>query len=384
VHIGAPKSGTTFIQDTLWSHRDGLAATGVLYPYRSRTEHFEAMLDLRGRGWGGITRAQVAGTWDRVAARVRDWDGRTALLTNELLGRANEQQIVRLVESVAPYDVRVIYTARDLARQLVSSWQEQIKHNLSVSLEEFLTAMLEHGPGTNPPYARQFWPLQDVAHVLSRWAKVVGRENVLLVTVPPPNSAGDALWRRFCKAVGLDATRYPPVEQASNVSLSAVEAELFRRVNEGIADMSPRDYSVLVRQHLMQRTGDARDERPTLPPEFFDRILQRAQDQVEALEQDDVPVLGNLRDLLPDPFDYTSEATTAVADVTDEQLMPIAVRSIQALLRSAADQRAQMHALSQELVESRNAPLHLVAARRLRDVEWRIRARRGPRGWRTW
>jgi hypothetical protein len=44
VHIGAPKSGTTFIQDTLWSHRDGLAATGVLYPYRSRTDHFEAMV----------------------------------------------------------------------------------------------------------------------------------------------------------------------------------------------------------------------------------------------------------------------------------------------------------------------------------------------------
>jgi hypothetical protein len=384
VHIGAPKSGTTFIQDSLWSHRDGLAATGVLYPYRTRTEHFEAMLDLRGRGWGGITRAQVAGTWDRVAARVRDWDGHTALLTNELLGRANEQQIVRLVESVAPYDVRVVYTARDLARQLVSSWQEQIKHNLSVSLEEFLTVMLEHSPGTHPPFARQFWPLQDVTHVLSRWAKVVGRDRVLLVTVPPPGSAGDALWRRFCKAVGVDATRYPPVDQARNVSLSAAGAELFRRVNEGIADMSPRDYTVLVRQHLIQETGAARDERPTLPPEFFDRILQRAQGQVEALEQDDVPVLGNLRDLLPDPFDYTSEATTAVGDVTDEQLMPLAVRSIQALLRFAADQRAQMQALSQEVVEARNAPLHQVAAQRLRDFEWRITARRGPRGSHTW
>jgi hypothetical protein len=379
VHIGAPKSGTTFIQDTLWSHRDGLATSGVLYPYRTRTEHFEAMLDLRGRGWGGITRAQVAGTWDRVAARVREWDGRTAVLTNELLGRANEQQIARLVESVAPYDVRVIYTARDLARQLVSSWQEQIKHNLSVGLEDFLSSMLEHGPGTNPPFARQFWPLQDVAHVLSRWAKVVGHENVLLVTVPPPGSTGDTLWRRFCEAVGLDPTRYPPVDKVSNASLSAAEAELFRRVNEGIADMSPRDYTVLVRQYLMQQTGAARDERPRLPPEFFDRVRQRAQDQVEALAQDGVPVLGDLGDLLPDPSEHTGE-TTSMADVTDEQLMPIAVRSIQALLRSAADQRAQMRALSQEVVEARNAPLREVAARRLRAVERRFRARRGPRG----
>ena len=47
----------------------------MLYPYRTRTEHFEAMLDLRGRGGRGISRDQVAVWWDRLAARVREWDG---------------------------------------------------------------------------------------------------------------------------------------------------------------------------------------------------------------------------------------------------------------------------------------------------------------------
>jgi hypothetical protein len=67
----------------------------------------------------------------------------------------------------------------------------------------------------------------------------------------------------------------------------------------------PRDRAGTVAR-CRESVAAARDERPTLLPEFFDRILQRAQGQVEALEQHDVPVLGNLRDLLPDPLDYTS------------------------------------------------------------------------------
>lgn len=375
VHVGAPKSGTTFIQDTLWSHRDGLAAEGVLYPYTTRTEHFEAMLDLRERGWGGIRRRAVAGTWDRVAARVRAWPGSRAVLTNELLGGASEQQIRRLMDSLAPARVHVILTARDLARQLVSSWQEQIKHNLSVPLDEFLTEMLKHDPDTRPPYARQFWPLQDAAHVLSRWSRVVGREHVLLVTVPPIGARGATLWNRFCEATGLDAGGYPPAADNSNVSLSAAEAEFYRRVNAGIADLSPRDYTVLVRQHLMRQTSPTPCERPTLPAAFFEPVRQRSLAQVEALEQGGFSVLGDVRELLPDPFHYTCQDTTTVGTVTDEQLMPLALQSIHVLLRSAAGQRAQLQSLEHEVVEARNEPLNRHAARRLRKTLRRVRAR---------
>jgi len=375
VHVGAPKSGTTFIQDTLWLHRDGLAADGVLYPYTTQTEHFEAMLDLRERGWGGIRRRAVAGTWDRVAARVRAWSGPSAVLTNELLGGASEQQIHRLMDSVAPARVHVILTARDLARQLVSSWQEQIKHNLSVPLDEFLTEMLEHRPDTRPPYARQFWPLQDAAHVLSRWSRIVGREHVLLVTVPPLGARGATLWNRFCAATGLDAGGYPPAADNRNVSLSAAEAEFYRRVNAGIADLSPRDYTVLIRQHLMRQTALTRGERPTLPAAFFEPVRQRSLAQVEALEQGGFPVLGDVRELLPDPFHYTSQDTATVGAVTDEQLMPLALQSIHVLLRSAADQRAQLQSLAHEVVEARNEPLNRHAARHLRKTLRRVRAR---------
>jgi hypothetical protein len=378
VHIGAPKSGTTFIQDSLWMHRQRLAAAGVFYPYTTRTEHFEAMLDLRGRGWGGIKRSAVAGKWGRVAARVRTWDGPRVILTNELLGAANVQQIRRLVDSLAPARVHVIYTARDLARQLVSSWQEQIKHNLSVRLDEFLAEMLAHGPDTTPPYARQFWPLQDAAHVLSRWSRIVGRERVLLVTVPPLGARGATLWQRFCEATALDADQYPSAVDSSNVSLSAAEAELYRRVNEGIADLSPRDYTALVRRHLMQQTAPTRGDRPMLPAAYFDPVRKRSMAQVEALERGGFPVLGDLRELLPDPVHCTSH-NTATVDVTDEQLLPLAIQSIHVLLHSAAERRANLQRLAGELAEARTEPLNQQAARRLRRMLRRVRARASAR-----
>jgi hypothetical protein len=375
VHVGAPKSGTTFIQDTLWTHRDGLAADGVLYPYTTPTEHFAAMLDLRERGWGGIRRRAVAGAWDRVAARVRAWEGSRAVLTNELLGGASQQQIGRLVDSLAPARVHVVLTARDLARQLVSSWQEQIKHNLSVPLDEFLAEMLEHGPDTKPPYARQFWPLQDPAHVLCRWSRIVGREHVLLVTVPPLGARGATLWHRFCEATGLDARTYRPAADSSNVSLSAVEAEFYRRVNAGIADLSARDYTVLVRQNLMRQIVPTRGERPTLPAAYFDAVRQRSLAQVEALEQYGFPVSGDLRDLLPDPFHYTSQDTATIGTVTDETLLPLALQSINVLLRSAAERRAELKTLTRELIAARNEPLNQHAARQLRRMLQEARAR---------
>lgn len=337
VHIGAPKSGTTFVQNVLWSNRGALRDAGVLYPYSKPTEHFRAMLDLRQRGWGSISREAIAGAWERMAARVRDWDGHTAIVTNELLGAASEAQISRLVSSLSPAKVHVVYTARDLARQLLSSWQEQVKHKLPVTFEDFLTEMVEHGPETTPPYAQQFWPLQDAGYVLARWASVVGRENVQLITVPPPDTDASLLWERFCTATGVDASLYTTSLAAGNISLSASEAEFFRRVNASVQDLTSRDYTELVRKFLMAQVASRRGDRLSLPNAYFDRVEHRAQRMVKELETGDYPLIGDLEELIPQP--HAHRLQDSPSDTTDDQLLPMAMRSIDVLLHLAAEQR---------------------------------------------
>lgn len=344
VHIGAPKSGTTFLQNALWSHRGSLADDGVLYPYRRPTEHFEAMLDLREQGWGNISPRRIDGAWQRVARRVQEWDGHAVVLTNELLGRASATQISRLLDSVAPARVEVIYTARDLARQLASSWQEQVKHNLAVTFDDFLAEMVDHSPDTEPPFARHFWPLQDAGHLLARWREVVGHERIHLITVPPRGGARQVLWRRFCATAGLDPDRYGVEFPVGNVGLGAAEAEFFRRVNAGIADMTPRDYAAVVRNGLMRDVADADAERLAVPKQHFDEVRERAADLVRVLREEDYHVVGDLDELVPEPADHSGRGLTS--EVGDDRLLALATRTIHLLLKTVVRQRTRIQQLT--------------------------------------
>jgi hypothetical protein len=47
LHIGEPKTGTTFLQHALWGNRARLAGQGVLLPGYTRRDHSRASRDLR-------------------------------------------------------------------------------------------------------------------------------------------------------------------------------------------------------------------------------------------------------------------------------------------------------------------------------------------------
>ena len=47
LHVGLPKTGTTYLQDCLWGNKQALAERGVLLPGRHRRRHLLASLDLR-------------------------------------------------------------------------------------------------------------------------------------------------------------------------------------------------------------------------------------------------------------------------------------------------------------------------------------------------
>ena len=48
LHIGEPKTGTTFLQQVMWSNRAELAAQEVVLPGHHGQDHFRASQDLRG------------------------------------------------------------------------------------------------------------------------------------------------------------------------------------------------------------------------------------------------------------------------------------------------------------------------------------------------
>ena len=74
LHVGAPKTGTSFVQDILFTNRAALRERGILYAADRHDAHFLAALDLMELPWGGLEREAV-GAWDRLATEVRAWPG---------------------------------------------------------------------------------------------------------------------------------------------------------------------------------------------------------------------------------------------------------------------------------------------------------------------
>ena len=48
LHVGLPKTGTTYLQRLLADHRDPLRAAGVLYPFLRPGAMFEGAVEVRG------------------------------------------------------------------------------------------------------------------------------------------------------------------------------------------------------------------------------------------------------------------------------------------------------------------------------------------------
>src|SRR3990170_6288332 len=182
LHVGAPKTGTTFLQNVLWANRGALARQGVLYPGEVPGAHFHAAQDLRGRYFRGHKHPLVAGAWERLARAARNWSGAAVLVSHEILAACDPEEASRAVESLRPHEVHVVYSARDLARQIPAMWQESVKNGRVVPYDRYLQTLQSDNPHR---VGRIFWRTQDALDVLDRWGTAVPADRVHVLTVPP-------------------------------------------------------------------------------------------------------------------------------------------------------------------------------------------------------
>jgi hypothetical protein len=302
VHIGAPKTGTTYLQDRLARNVRSLADQGVHFPSRSRfgrpdTFHFRAALDLLDQDWGG-PQGHADGSWDSLVKRVGRLNG-TVIISHEILAPAEPQYIARLMSDLADSEVHVVYSARDLARQVPAGWQESVKQGRRWSYRRYLGRVT----GDRPPwFARAF----DLPSVLAQWSAGLTPDRVHVVTVPSAESARadpDLLWRRFCQAFGIDPAWAPEDSDSANASLGSAETQVLRRLNQRLGRAARRDaeYDQLVLGILATETLGRRSRPILLPPALHGWAEERGRAYGEWLEQSGVDVVGDPADLLPAP-----------------------------------------------------------------------------------
>ncbi len=337
LHVGAPKTGTTFLQTLLWDHRHVLRAQhDVLFPGNRYDEHFFAAVDLQDESFHGDPRPDARGAWEHVARQARRWAG-TTIISHEVFATATAEQARRAVADLALAEVHIVYTARDLARQLPSHWQEDVKHGATDTFTQWWEAVSRRDDDHH--FARWFWPTEDLADVVARWANAVGPQRFHLITVPHARGSGD-LWRRFCHVVGLDPAAVDLDDvKITNTGLGVAEIEVVRRVNEHLGGaLPPAIYQHVVKGVLAHDTiaGRRAARRVALPAACRPIVDRIARESVTALQGSGVDIVGDVADLLPGP----SPGPAGDPDsATDEELAETAIWALHQVLLRLEDER---------------------------------------------
>jgi hypothetical protein len=300
LHVGAPKTGTTYLQDRLHANRVSLAAHGVSYPVGPHEDMFPAALELIGRSWGGLG-DEVRGEWDALVARVRKAPG-TVVVSHEVLAGATRPQVDRALHDLADAELHVVYSARDLGRQVPAEWQESVKHRKQRSFRRYVR-QVRQADRKDPTL--WFWRVQGLPDVLDRWGSALPPERVHLVTVPQPGAPRDELWRRYCTAFGIDPAWAPEDSASRNPSLGIEEVALVRALNKRLrkVGLDSVHYRSLVRHVVVHETLARRPNkrRVTLPPKAHGWAAEVAEEWIGWAEQRGIDVVGDLADLRPAP-----------------------------------------------------------------------------------
>jgi hypothetical protein len=218
--------------------------------------------------------------------------------------------------------VHVICTARDLARQIPSVWQENVKTGQATSFPDLCAALRTGEPAET---SGLFWDYQDLTRILRTWAGSLPPERVHVVTVPHD---GSGVWPRFASVLELDVSG---LERAGgdNSSLGATEVELLRRLNLAL-DVDWPHYASVVKDQLATEVLARRPgpRRITIGVDDHPWVRKQAQQFVDEIREAGYHVVGDLADLLP----LEEDLETGFPEPSDGELLDAAVDALARLV----------------------------------------------------
>lgn len=312
VHIGLPKSGTTYLQNALRVSRDDLARERVLFPGAATDFQRRAAWDLLGRRLSGAAQQHVPGAWRRLVDEVRDWEGDKIVISEEFLVHARLREIRRMKRDFGPAEMHVVVTVRDLERTIRSMWQQELAMSRTWTLSEFIAAVREPASGSATARVR-FWLRFDLDRILRTWSSVVPPERIHVVVVPPTGAPAGLLAERFAEAIGLDPGLLTPPEEPVNVSVGVAGAEVLRRLNSSLAGrLNDRQYIYLMK-HVIRPALSRRNGVPIrVPEQDLEWIRKRGRELADVLRDKPYHVVGDPAELVPQTMDPTDQVPEQV------------------------------------------------------------------------
>jgi hypothetical protein len=314
LHIGEPKTGTTFLQQVMWRNRAELTAAGIVLPGHHPQDHYRAQQDLRGIAkMATDPAADWAGEWDILAREARQAGG-TAVISHELFCAADAGQAARAVRALRPAEVHVILTVRDMATLLPAEWQETVKHRSTQGWEDWLADVIDRESGAPDRRQYWFWRVHDTLEIARLWAGQVPPGRLHVITVPPRGLDDGMLWQRFASVLGIDPASADITRARPNASLGMAEVEFLRQLNQALHDEVPDwFYMWNVKETLAHRALAARprEGRLILPAGREDWAAAQAQALSTGLGGGGYHIAGDLGELVPRTADQPAASPSA-------------------------------------------------------------------------
>ena len=325
LHVGAPKSGTTYLQRVLETNRARLHDAGVRVVGDTHLDRIHAAMVIRQDPRLEALPERARTSWVRLVKQIHSWRGDVAVLSYELFAGASADQVEAALADLEGLEVHVVITARDLGASVPSAWQERLKFALTTRLEDW-----KPRPESAGARAEWGWRTMDPAGVAARWGATLPPERVHIVTVPRDHADRTELWRRFAAACRISAPGLVLEVERANQSLGVVAAELLRRINDKVRDpiTGNREQARWLRDTLAHEILVPLGSEPIglTDAQYADaeRRAERSADRILAAGYD---VQGDLADLAA-----TRPDARLPGEVTDAELLETAVETVVRLL----------------------------------------------------
>ncbi len=215
LHVGPHKTGSTYIQKSLFNCRYKLKKEGGIY-------YPEGGI---GPQWGHHKIAEFAqqGNVDELIVFFDTLyhSGLKVVLSSENFDRLKLKEIQNLSSILEKFDVYIVYVKRRSETLLFSSWQECVKHGAVIGWSEYFLRHIIRPFNSN---------VFNFLNVFNDYVNYFGREKIIIIDYEAA-LAENNIFEIFMSCIGEEKKYRPINDKQINKSIPIVLIELIRQLH---------------------------------------------------------------------------------------------------------------------------------------------------------
>lgn len=230
LHIGPRKTGSTYLQQSLFAVRDRLLQHGVYYPKN------EMMLSDKSRFHDRLHQVfvrpgQTAAEENRVLGlafqALRGSGHDHVVISNEMLSTVPIEGLKTLRKWMGDAEVVVVFYVRRWSDRLPSNWNQAIKGGSNQPFQDYLDKFMR-SPRVSPQI--------NYTKIWDKFASVFGRDSIILVSYSNLMDRKEDVFRHFLREIlDVKAELDPELRRSDvNTILAPVQLEVLRVLNHAV------------------------------------------------------------------------------------------------------------------------------------------------------